>query len=189
MKPGPRFVHALSYAATLHGTQVQKGSNIPYISHLLGVTSIVLDHGGDEDEAIAALLHDAVEDQGGEATLAVIRATYGEWIGSIVLECTDAMSMPKPPWKERKVAYLADIPHKSRSGRLVSVSDKLYNARAILDDIAMLGDTDAFWSRFTGGRSGSLWYYRALAVAYEMAGDNTGLVTKFRTAVDALPAD
>lgn len=161
---GPRFEDALAYAARLHRAQVRKGSGIPYITHLLAVAAIVGEHGGGEDEVIAALLHDAVEDQGGQPRLEEIRARYGDAVAAIVWGCTDADTVPKPPWRARKEAYVAHLADASPGVRLVSSADKLHNARSILADLNALGP--ALWDRFTGGRDGSLWYYRALADAF-----------------------
>lgn len=158
------FEEALVYATRLHASQQRKGSGIPYISHLLAVTSIVLDYGGTETEAIAALLHDAVEDQGGAATRDEIRRRFGAEVTAIVDGCSDTDEMPKPPWQARKEAYLAGIVHESASVRLVSAADKLHNARDILAAYRSLGE--ALWSRFRGGREGTLWYYSALVRAY-----------------------
>ena len=156
-----RFREALVYAAELHTEQMRKASDVPYVAHLLGVTSIALEHGADEDEAIAALLHDAVEDQGGQRTADEIRRRFGERVVEIVLGCTDADTIPKPPWRARKEAYIAHLEQASPSVWLVSAADKLYNARSILADYRRLGD--GVWSRFNGGREGTLWYYRTLA--------------------------
>jgi GTP pyrophosphokinase len=156
-----RFRDALVYAAELHAEQTRKASQVPYIAHLLGVTSIALEHGADEDEAIAALLHDAVEDQGGQRTADEIRRRFGDRVVEIVLGCTDADTIPKPPWRERKERYIAHIEHASPSVWLVATSDKVYNARSILADFCRLGD--GVWARFNGGKDGTLWYYRTLA--------------------------
>jgi (p)ppGpp synthase/HD superfamily hydrolase len=164
----PRFEEALAWAARLHARQERKGSGIPYVAHLLGVASIALDHGADEEEAIAALLHDAVEDQGGAPTLAEIRRRFGDRVAGIVLGCTDTDATPKPPWRARKEAYVAHVRHASPSVRLVSASDKLHNARTVLADFRTCGEE--LWGRFTGGREGTLWYYRALVDAYSAAG-------------------
>jgi GTP pyrophosphokinase len=158
-----RFRDALVYAAELHAEQTRKASGVPYIAHLLGVASIALEHGADEDEAIAALLHDAVEDQGGQRTAEEIRRRFGDRVVEIVLGCTDADTIPKPPWRQRKEKYIAHVEHSSPSVWLVSGSDKLYNARSILADYRRLGDE--VWSRFTGRKEGTLWYYRALVKA------------------------
>ncbi|MDB4946372.1 MAG: hypothetical protein JWP97_5906 [Labilithrix sp.] len=161
------FTRALSLACALHRTQARKDTQIPYVSHLLGVASIALEHGANEDEAIGAVLHDAVEDQGGAATLARIRSDFGEGVAAIVDACTDTDVKPKPPWRDRKRAYIDKIPSKSASARLVSASDKLHNARAVLADYRVHGE--ALWSRFNGGRE-TLWYYRALADAFTACG-------------------
>lgn len=158
---GERFNEALVYAATAHREQWRKGTDIPYVSHLLGVCSLVLEYGGDEDQAIAALLHDAVEDQGGAARLADIRSRFGDRVAEIVDACTDADTQPKPPWRERKECYIAGLAEHDPEVWLVSCADKLYNARAILRDYRQIGE--ALWARFRGGRKGTLWYYRALA--------------------------
>ena len=163
-----RFEAALVFAARLHAGQLRKGTPVPYIAHLLAVASLVLEQGGDEDEAIAALLHDAAEDQGGAATLAEIRRRFGDAVADIVAACTDAWTTPKPPWRGRKEAYLARLPHASAAAHLVSAADKLHNARTILADYRRLGE--ALWSRFDGGREGTLWYYGALVEALRAAG-------------------
>lgn len=162
-----RFEEALTFAAQLHAAQVRKGTAIPYLAHLLSVASIALEHGANEDEAIAALLHDAVEDQGGAPTRETISRRFGEGVAAIVEECTDADIIPKPPWQARKEKYIAHIGEASASARLVSASDKLHNARAILLDYRLHGD--ALWSRFTGGKDGTLWYYRSLVAAFRTA--------------------
>ena len=163
-----RFTEALTYATKLHSNQVRKGSGVPYIAHLLGVTSIALEYGANEDEAIAALLHDAIEDQGGEATRAEIRRRFGDTVTEIVDGCTDAETIPKPPWRERKEAYIAHIFNASSSELLVSCADKLHNARSILNDYRVLGE--AVWERFKGGKEGTLWYYRSLVEAFRQTG-------------------
>jgi len=166
----PRFEDALVFAARLHGGDVRKGTTIPYVSHVLGVASLALEHGANEDEAIAALLHDTVEDAKGdpESVRTEIRRRFGTAVLDIVDGCTDARTKPKPPFRERKERYIAHLPEASPSIRLVSASDKLYNARAILSDYRAIGE--ALWARFNGGRSGTLWYYRALADAFRTLG-------------------
>lgn len=155
-----RFEEALVLAAQFHARQLRKGTTIPYISHLLAVTSLVLEHGGNEDEAIAALLHDAVEDQGGVNARAKIRRLFGENVAAIVDGCSDTDQMPKPPWHERKERYIAHLRTASPSVRLVSAADKLHNVRSILADYRIIGE--ALWSRFNGGKAGTLWYYRSV---------------------------
>lgn len=156
-----RFSAALEYACRLHATQVRKGSGVPYIAHLLSVAALAIEHGADEDEAIAAVLHDAVEDQGGAATAAEIRTQFGPRVAAIVEACSDTDMEPKPPWRERKEAYLAHLATADRSVRLVSAADKLHNVRSLLDDYRTHGED--VWSRFNGGRDGTLWYYRTVA--------------------------
>jgi (p)ppGpp synthase/HD superfamily hydrolase len=159
-----RFDEALRLAHDLHRAQVRKGKNIPYISHLLAVSALVIEHGGTEDQAIAALLHDGPEDQGGASTLDIIRTRFGNAVADIVADCTDAWAEPKPPWKERKVAYVASLAHKPASSLLVSAADKAHNARAIVEDLRLEG-AETF-ARFNGGRDGTLWYYNALSDAF-----------------------
>jgi (p)ppGpp synthase/HD superfamily hydrolase len=180
---GPRFEEALTYAARLHREQVRKGSGVPYLSHLLGVAGIALEHGASEDEAIAALLHDAVEDQGGAPTLAEIRRRFGDTVADIVAGCSDTDVVPKPPWRPRKEAYVAHLASASPSARLVSAADKLHNARSILTDYRRLGET--VWTRFAGGKEGTLWYYRAVVQAFR-AYDPTPLVDELERAVEEM---
>ena len=158
-----RFGEALTFAERAHRTQTRKGTDIPYVSHLMAVAAVVLEHGGDEDQAIAALLHDVVEDQGGAAIAREIRVRFNDRVADIVLACTDTDAVPKPPWRARKEAYIASVETKHADALLVTLADKLHNAIAILEDHRRIGD--AIWSRFTGGRDGTLWYYRALAAA------------------------
>ena len=134
MQLSDRFTEALTFAAELHADQVRKGSGTPYLAHLLGVASIVLEYGADEDEAIAALLHDAIEDRGGAQTREEIRRRFGDWVTEIVDGCTDSDRQPKSPWRQRKEAYIARLPQASKSVRLVSAADKLYNTRSLLKD-------------------------------------------------------
>lgn len=165
-----RFEEALVFATQLHTEQTRKGTSTPYISHLLAVTALVLENGGNEDEAIAALLHDAIEDQGGAATREEIRRRFGNTVVAIVNGCTDAEVIPKPPWRARKEAYIAHLRSASSSVHLVSAADKLHNARAVLADYRVLGDS--LWQRFNGGKEGTLWYYRAATNALKDAGMN-----------------
>ncbi len=158
---GKRFEDAFCYAATLHSTQKRKGSDIPYVAHLMAVCAIVLEQGGDEDQAIAALLHDAVEDQGGQPTLEEIRRRFGERVARLVEGCTDADTVPKPPWRKRKEDYIRHLQSASPDVLPIVLADKIHNARAVLRDYRALGDR--LWQRFKGGKSGTLWYYRTLA--------------------------
>ena len=182
-----RYERALVWAARKHARQVRKGTTIPYVSHLLAVSSLALEHGADEDEAIAALLHDAVEDQGGPRTREEIRAEFGERVASIVDGCTDTDQDPKPPWRPRKEAYVAHIAEAPPSVLLVSACDKLHNARSILSDLRATGP--AVWDRFTGKRDGTLWYYRALADAFAAAGAPKGLVADLARVVREMEAE
>lgn len=166
MKLTSRFNNALDFAALRHADHVRKGTEIPYVAHLLGVASIALEYGANEDEAMAALLHDAVEDQ--KATLEEIRDRFGAAVADIVAGCSDTDVVPKPEWRARKEAYVAHIRTASPSIQLVSASDKLQNARAILRDYRNVGE--ALWGRFNGGRDGTLWYYRALVNAFRNVG-------------------
>jgi (p)ppGpp synthase/HD superfamily hydrolase len=161
------FEEAVKYALELHAHQTRKGGRIPYVSHLFSVTALVLEDGGSEDEAIAALLHDAVEDQGGKATREEIRRRFGKKVVHIVDGCTDTDESPKPPWRERKQRYIEHIRHAPAEVRRVSLADKLHNARTILRDFRRSGDD--VWDRFTGGKEGTLWYYRAMLDAYREA--------------------
>ena len=160
-KLSPRFDQALLYSAELHRHQMRKGTAVPYIAHLLSVAALVLEDGGSEDEAIAALLHDAVEDQGGQATLAHIRRHFGEQVAGWVMELSDTDEVPKPPWQGRKEEYLDHLAQASPEVLRISLADKLHNARSILDDLRQSGSQT--WERFNGGKAGTLWYYRSLA--------------------------
>lgn len=169
------FTTALAFTARLHATQVRKGSGVPYLAHLLAVAAIVLEYGGGETEATAALLHDALEDQGPrypggpDALRRKIAAQFGTAVLAIVEACTDAETIPKPPWRARKEAYIAHLQTAPAPALLVSAADKLHNARAILSDFYDVGD--ALWERFTGGKAGTLWYYRALVTAFRAQPD------------------
>ena len=165
-----RFVDALGYAAQLHARQVRKRAGRPYIGHLLGVTSIVIEYGGDEEMAIAALLHDAVEDQGGLPRLREIRRKFGEQVARIVDGCTDSYTEPKPPWRSRKLAYIQRVAAEPADVRLVSTADKLSNARETLHELRLHGDS--VFEKFEGKKEGTLWYYRALVKVFRKAGTN-----------------
>lgn len=183
---GPKFDEALLFAHELHRHDVRKGTGKPYISHLLGVCSLVVDYGGDEEMAIAALLHDAVEDHGGAPMLETIRARFGDRVAHIVDGCTDTYATDagkKEPWRQRKEAYLARIPAEDADTRLVSAADKLYNCRTILRDVRREGL--AALDRFNGGRKDTVWYYDQLVMAFRHAGTND-LVEQLALAVDEM---
>lgn len=158
-----RFESALIYATRLHATQTRKGSGIPYVSHLLGVCSLVLEYGGDEDQAIAALLHDGPEDQGGAEILADIRARFGARVARIVDGCTDGLPDEgglKEPWYERKRRYVEHLARADGEVVLVSCADKLYNARSVVGDQLLSGDE--VFARFTARKEGTLAYYGSI---------------------------
>src|ERR1700731_1828566 len=160
LKLGPRFLRAFLFAAEKHKAQTRKASTIPYIAHLMGVASLVLEAGGDEDLAIAALLHDVVEDCGGAPMLKQVRRRFGKRVAHVVDGCTDADTEPKAPWRERKEKYLRHLKTADADTLLVSAADKLNNVRSILSDYRAIGES--VWSRFNAGREGTLWYYRTL---------------------------
>ena len=160
-----RFQAALKMAFELHQGQERKGSREPYFSHLMSVAALVLENGGTENQAISALLHDAVEDQGGLPTLKKIQEEFGDEVAEIVDGCTDAYTEPKPPWKDRKIGYLEKLKTAPDTILLVSLSDKVHNARSILRDFQKEGDV--IWDRFKGGKPGTLWYYQSLANIFD----------------------
>lgn len=151
-----RFSAAFTLAESFHRNQVRKGSQIPYISHLMAVSALVLEDGGNETEAIAALLHDAVEDQGGLETLEYIRAQCGEAVADIVLALSDTVVIPKPAWRQRKEAYLEKLAEESDSVLRVAIADKLHNTRCQWQDYQQLGEP--LWERFNASKAESLWF-------------------------------
>jgi (p)ppGpp synthase/HD superfamily hydrolase len=164
-----KFDEALNLAVDLHRDQIRKGADTPYIGHLLSVAGLVLEYKGTEAQAIAALLHDAIEDQsdkrgGAELLGAEIETRFGKEVRKIVEACTDATTIPKPPWRARKEAYIAHVPDMPRSAVLVSLADKVHNARAIVADVRDEGDT--VFERFSAKKGGTLWYYQSLADAF-----------------------
>jgi GTP pyrophosphokinase len=166
-----RFEDAFAYAHAAHAGQTRKGTTHPYIGHLMGVASIVLDDGGGEDEAIAALLHDAAEDAGGRERLDEIRARFGDSVAKIVEDCTDSWTTPKPPWAERKRQYVAHARTLQPASLRVSAADKVHNAYAILRDLRNTGE--AVWQRFNATPDDILAYYQGLVRAYREAGGGT----------------
>ncbi|MFB8798372.1 MAG: HD domain-containing protein [Microcoleus sp.] len=182
-KLSTRFEQALVYAAQVHANQVRKGGDVPYVSHLLSVAALVLEDGGDEDEAIAALLHDAIEDSGNAKIREAILVRFGEEVVSIVDGCTESCTIPKPPWRDRKLRYIEQMRHASPSVLRVSMADKLHNARSILADRDREGD--AVWDKFKGGKAGTLWFYRSLLEIYQQGGCSF-LVSEIERIVDRL---
>ncbi len=167
-----------------HGNQTRKKTGIPYVAHILGVTAIALEYGANETEAIGALLHDTVEDCGGAERLRDIRKKFGDDVGRIVDGCTDTDQTPKPPWLERKRAYLEHLKDSDSSTRLVSASDKLHNTRAILAALRRNG-LEVF-ERFAGKKDGTLWYYRALVTAFRQHGDHADLIDELDRVVSEI---
>lgn len=182
-KLSTRFQEALVYAAQLHANQVRKDSDIPYVSHLLSVAALILEDGGDEDEAIAGLLHDAVEDRGSLEIRGAILVQFGERVASIVDACTESCTIPKPPWRDRKLRYIEQMRHASPSVLRVSMADKLHNARSILADRDREGE--AVWDKFKGGKAGTLWFYRSLLEIYRLGGSNF-LLSEIERSVERL---
>lgn len=174
-----RFSEAVDYARIAHAGQVRKGTDISYIHHLLGVASLVIEFGGNEDQAIAGLLHDTLEDCGA-AHEAMIRAQFGDTVADIVGDCTDGTAEGKAShkdveakrrdWRERKLAYLAHLKSASMQTLLVSACDKLHNARAVVQDLEDPSVGGNVFDRFTAGRDGTLQYYQALAVTFSARG-------------------
>ena len=180
---GERFAAAVRYAAELHHDQVRKATTIPYMAHLLGAASLVLDQGGDEDEAIAALLHDALEDQWERTTADEIREQFGEKVARIVVACSDSLGGEKREWKARKETYLEHLSEQPADVLRVSLADKLHNARAIVTDLRTSGDV--VWDRFTGDPLQQAWYYTSLAETFRKHHDGP-LVDEFAAVVGVL---
>jgi (p)ppGpp synthase/HD superfamily hydrolase len=178
-----RFEAALVYAHQLHRHQTRKVNCTPYIAHLLSVTALVLEDGGSEDEAIAALLHDAVEDQGGQATREEIKQRFGDTVVAIVDGCTESDTIPKPPWRDRKQRYLEQLRQGSPSVRRVALADKLHNARTIVLDYRQQGEN--LWSAFTSGKDGLMWFYHSLLELYPPT-DPSPMVGELRRVVEEL---
>lgn len=159
-----RFALALSFANAIHNKQVRKGAGVPYVSHLMSVSASVLEYGGGETEAVAALLHDAAEDCGGKPMLEMVRAMFGEDVATIVDSCTDTFDEPKPEWKPRKERYIAHLSEASAGAKLVAGCDKLHNLNTTIKDLRKNQPAD-YWSRFNAGAAEQLWYFKACAEA------------------------
>mgnify|MGYP001827676933 FL=1 len=156
----PRFAEAFLFAERLHCNQVRKKTQVPTISHLMAVTALVLENGGGEDEAIAALLHDTAEDCGGRPVLEEIRRRFGDTVASIVEDCSDTLEAPKPRWQPRKESYLEHLETAPEATLLVSLADKVHNTRALAFEYRRVGDR--LWQRFTATREQTFWYYQSL---------------------------
>ena len=182
---GRRFEQALLFATRKHAGQHRKGTAVPYVAHLLGVASLVLEAGGDEDLVIAALLHDVVEDCGGAPMLKEIRRRFGKRVAHIVDGCTDTDLDPKPPWRQRKEDYIAHLRTADADTRLVSAADKLHNVRSIVAAYREIGDR--VWERFHGKRDGTLWYYRTLLDEFQRK-KSSPLIRELERAVIELEA-
>ncbi|QKQ77725.1 HD domain-containing protein [Nostoc sp. TCL240-02] len=178
-----RFEEALVYATQLHTEQVRRISGVPYISHLLSVTALVLEDGGSEDEAIAALLHDAIEDQGGRRTGEIIRQKFGDKVADIVESCTESDAVPQPPWKERKQKYLENISQGSPEVLRVALADKVHNARSNLSEWYLYGEKA--WNKEQ--RQRTLWFYRSVIEVAQTLIDSR-LLEEFRRIVQQLEA-
>jgi (p)ppGpp synthase/HD superfamily hydrolase len=180
-----QFSKALVYAELKHHNQVRKGGDIPYIGHLLTVAGLVINDGGSEEQAIAALLHDTVEDAGGPPTLEEIRKNFGETVARIVEECSDTDEVPKPPWQERKKKYIDHLAEVGDDTLLVSVADKLDNARSMLRDYHEHGPK--LWERFNRKNpQDHLWYYGGLLQAYRARGFDSWMVGELERVVAEL---
>lgn len=186
-----KFIQALQFAADEHCCQLRKGTTIPYISHLMSVSALVMENGGDEEQAIAGLLHDVIEDAEPPSKIPLLRQTILETFGSRVLKlvegCTDGVADVngiKPEWRERKETYLAHLVEEPNELLLVSCCDKLHNARAILDDFKTIGE--AIFDRFSGKKDGTLWYYQSLVAIYEKRIPHLKAVKALRQTVDSL---
>jgi (p)ppGpp synthase/HD superfamily hydrolase len=191
LKLTEKFETALVYATRLHANQTRKISGVPYVAHLLSVAALVLEAGGTEEETIAGLLHDAIEDQGGSQTREEIRQIFGDEVVAIIDGCTESDIYPKPPWQERKQKYLENLRHASASVRRVSLADKLHNARSLLADCRQNGDSasaakgDRIWSEFKAGKAGTLWFYWELLKVYQATGTDL-LTEEFSRVVEQL---
>jgi len=180
-----RFEQALLFATRKHAGQSRKGTVVPYVAHLLSVAGLVLEAGGDEDLAIAALLHDVVEDCGGAPMLKEIRRRFGKRVAHVVDGCTDTDLDPKPPWRQRKEDYIAHLRTADADTRLVSAADKLHNVRSIVAIYREIGDR--IWERFRGKRDGTLWYYRTLLDEFQRK-KSSPLIRELERAVIELEA-
>jgi (p)ppGpp synthase/HD superfamily hydrolase len=185
-----RFFQAMAYAADAHREQGRKSTNIAYISHPFGVASLVLEAGGDEDQAISALLHDVAEDCGGEPRLAEIADKFGERVAHIVRGCSDSLvvdEVTKAPWRERKEAHIQHLKDADSDIMVVTAADKTHNARAIATDIASIGNR--VWDRFNADQSEIIWYYNSIFNLLSDAGVTPALLNPLRAAITVMESD
>ena len=184
----PRYLKALEYAIEWHGFQHRKSTEIPYISHPLGVSSLVLEAMGDEDQAIAGLLHDVPEDCGGEPRLAEIRELFGDRVADLVRGCSDSLTddpEDKAPWRERKEAHLNHLASANADLLLVTGADKVHNARALATDKQEIGA--AIWERFKAdGKEDVIWYYESVLAILVAAGITSTLVYPLKAAIEVM---
>lgn len=176
-----RLSEAFAFAMVLHGEQRRKGTETPYITHLMSVAALVGEYGGDEDLAIAALLHDAVEDQGGAPVLKQIRTRFGDRVARVVADCSDTDEVPKPPWRKRKEEFIEHLGSAQADSALVSAADKLHNVRTIIEAQHQMGD--AVFDRFNGDKDGTLWYYRTIVETLKRMSEYVPIVRALERAV------
>ena len=180
-----KYLEAYTFSFKLHKKQIRKGSNIPYFTHLSSVSNLIIENNGTTTQAIAGLLHDAVEDQGGAKTLEVIKKKFGPKVAKIVDQCSDTFIDPKPPWKERKTKYIKDIKNKTQDTLLVSLCDKYHNANSILFDYQKIGDE--IWDRFTASKQETYWYYESLYKEFKKYLKNhSELIKAYKNTVDEM---
>ena len=180
-----KYLEAYVYSYKLHKKQTRKGSNIPYFTHLSSVSNLIIENNGTTTQAIAGLLHDAVEDQGGAKTLAVIKRKFGPKVAKIVDQCSDTTIKPKPPWKTRKIKYIKDIKNKTQDTLLVSLCDKYHNANCILSDYQKVGEE--IWDRFTASKQETFWYYESLYKEFKKYLKNhLELIKAYKNTVDEM---
>ena len=180
-----KYLEAYTYSYKLHKKQMRKGSNIPYFTHLSSVSNLIIENNGTTTQAIAGLLHDAVEDQGGAKTLAIIKKKFGPKVAKIVDQCSDTTIEPKPPWKERKIKYIQNIKNKTQDTLLVSLCDKYHNASCILSDYQKVGER--MWDRFTASKQETFWYYESLYKEFKKYLKNhPKMIKAFKNKVDEM---
>ena len=179
-----RFVDAVALANELHGGQNRKGTMVPYISHPLIVAGIVLQNGGGEEEAIAALLHDTVEDCGGKPVLSRIRERFGDKIAELVDGCSETHIQPKPPWRERKESYIESVRSANSSVRLISCADKIHNASSIISEYRKVGEQ--VWDRFKANKTETLWFYTSFIISMRASGESRPILDELVVVVEEL---